>query len=1246
MKKVYALLLTFSTLFAWATNHQVTVGSNFYNPQSLTIMVGDTVTWTNTGGNHNVNGSTTTFPGNPASFGNGAASTSAWTYSYTFTVAGTYNYQCDPHAPAMSGTVTVNAAAVPCSDLFFSEYIEGSSNNKGFEIYNPTGNAINLSSYTVYLSVNGGSSTSTLALFGTLASGDVFMVTTNQADTTIQNQADTALAFPSVAHFNGDDALILVHNTDTIDVIGVPGVDPGTNWPVGTGATSEYTLVRKPTVEMGSTNWTTGATEWDVYPQNTYSYFGAHTSNCIIIPGAPCTDLFFSEYIEGSSNNKGFEIYNPSNATINLSNYTVYLSVNGGSNTSTLTLFGTLAPGDVFMVTTNQADTAIQNQADTALAFPSVAHFNGDDALILVNNTDTIDVVGVPGVDPGTNWPVGSGATSEYTLVRKVTVQSGSTDWAVGATQWDVYPQNTYTYFGSHASVCQGAVVPPSVYEIADIVTVDANGVADSLNVTCTIRGLVSGNNLRVGGVEFWLIDTVNTAGLLVRNTGYNNYTVTEGDKLLVTGTVSQFNGLIQFVPDTIVVLSSGNTLPAPASTTTLDESTEGRLNIMYNMTIVSGWQSTSGSANVTVSDGSNTFTMRVDFDTYIFDSIPNAPTGLVNIIGHGGQFDGSSPYTSGYQINPRYAADIQPVTATSPTINFPGPSQTVTEGAGTVDIIMPIFPTSTASETVKIYVSEGSGITSGDYTTTPAAVNDTITLTVAAGDSAMFSVNLIDDAILESDEDITFSIASVSSGLTVGPVAQHVFTISDNDLFIPTYSISDLKGLDANFVPDSSGVMCKVVGTVLGVDMQGTASANVSFTIHNGTVGFGVFMPNSTYTVTEGDQVRVIGTVGHFNGLAQINADSIAFISANNPLPTPNVITSMGENTESDLIRFNNCFVIDPTQWTNSGSGFNVDVTNGTDTIVLRIDKDVVDVFAAPAPIGTFDVIGIGGQFDASAPHNSGYQFLPRYLADFIFPTPLTYDLAITEIMPGSNDPDPNVNDDWFEITNYGSTAVDMTGFSYDDDSEQPGTVVFGNVTIGPGESIVVWNGVSANELAFETNWGVAGQNLQIISSDEVTGTTPGLGQGGDAVVLYDTSGTPIEICKAVYQSANAGFSVEFDTTCSFIGNAQVGVRGAYASIGGDVGSPGNLVPSFGIEELSALGINAYPNPTSGLVTLTLPVGEKEIKLVNVTGVTVLANQTEANTITLNLEDLPAGMYMLHINVNGKQAMGKLIKQ
>lgn len=99
------------------TTHNVTISGFSFSPPSLTIDVGDEVIWTNsTGVGHNVNGTTTTFPSNPESFGNFVGT--AWTYSYTFNTAGAYTYQCDPHSGAgMSGQISVNAVTTGIAEI-------------------------------------------------------------------------------------------------------------------------------------------------------------------------------------------------------------------------------------------------------------------------------------------------------------------------------------------------------------------------------------------------------------------------------------------------------------------------------------------------------------------------------------------------------------------------------------------------------------------------------------------------------------------------------------------------------------------------------------------------------------------------------------------------------------------------------------------------------------------------------------------------------------------------------------------------------------------------------------------------------------------------------------------------------------------------------------------------------------------------------------------------------------------------
>ena len=170
-----------------------------------------------------------------------------------------------------------------------------------------------------------------------------------------------------------------------------------------------------------------------------------------LMGSAQVCNLFFSEYLEGSSNNKAIEVYNPLNVTVNLTDYTIY-RYNNGSPTPTDSLFpqGTLAPGAVFVAGNPSAVAGILAVSDT---LHTITFFNGDDAMELrYRPTNTsLDVIGIIGNDPGTNWVVGSGATSEFTLVRMFSYTDGELNWAVSATEWDVYPPNTLTFIGSHS---------------------------------------------------------------------------------------------------------------------------------------------------------------------------------------------------------------------------------------------------------------------------------------------------------------------------------------------------------------------------------------------------------------------------------------------------------------------------------------------------------------------------------------------------------------------------------------------------------------------------------------------------------------------------------------------------------------------------------------------------------------------------------------------------------------------------
>jgi predicted extracellular nuclease len=351
-------------------------------------------------------------------------------------------------------------------DLFFSEYIEGSSFNKAVEIYNGTGAAVDLSTYIIELYSNGAASPSqSVALSGTLADGDVFVIAHGSADAAILAVADVISS--SVINFNGDDALVLRNNGTVVDSFGQVGFDPGSEWP---GGGQDDTLRRAETVCTGDTNPNDAfdaSLEWVAFANNTFDGLGNHTSTCG--GGSTVTDIFMSEYIEGSSYNKAIEIYNGTSSAVDLAAglYTLELYSNGSSTASqTLALSGIIAAGDVYVLAHPSADAAILAEAD--ITNGSVINFNGDDALVLRKNGVAIDAFGQIGVDPGSQWP---GGGQDDTLRRAETICTGDTDPndAFDASlEWVVFANNTFDGLGAHTSNCGGTTTAePKINEFS-----------------------------------------------------------------------------------------------------------------------------------------------------------------------------------------------------------------------------------------------------------------------------------------------------------------------------------------------------------------------------------------------------------------------------------------------------------------------------------------------------------------------------------------------------------------------------------------------------------------------------------------------------------------------------------------------------------------------------------------------------------------------------------------------------------
>ena len=173
------------------------------------------------------------------------------------------------------------------SDIFISEYIEGSSYNKAIEIYNGTGSAVDLSGYALVLVNFSGSGNPTkdasvqeLQLSGTLNSGDVFVYYNGLGDdssfstqlATISNKAINN----AVINFNGNDYVYLKKDDAIIDVIGGTSISMS-EYPYSGAFAANVTLVRNANVTAPNATYTTS--EWAEYSQDTFSYLGSHTTS-------------------------------------------------------------------------------------------------------------------------------------------------------------------------------------------------------------------------------------------------------------------------------------------------------------------------------------------------------------------------------------------------------------------------------------------------------------------------------------------------------------------------------------------------------------------------------------------------------------------------------------------------------------------------------------------------------------------------------------------------------------------------------------------------------------------------------------------------------------------------------------------------------------------------------------------------------------------------------------------------------
>lgn len=632
--------------------------------------------------------------------------------------------------------------------------------------------------------------------------------------------------------------------------------------------------------------------------------------------------------------------------------------------------------------------------------------------------------------------------------------------------------------------------------------------------------------------------------------------------------------------------------------------------------------------------------------------------------------------------------SDYNATPITDTLVAFTSASATIVDNVGTYNLNVSLnAPFTGANKTVDVVLSAGDGNIVNNFTSQ--------TLTFTAGGSLSQSVALtISNGLVSGSEVLTFELQNIGAGLVLGTNNEFTLTVIE-PLSLPNYTIATLRGANANGGPDSLGVVCQVSGKVLGVNF-GTG-LQLNFFINDGSAGMGVFAPaaanNFGYTVQEGDSISVQGRVSTFRGLAQMDSLISITLLGTATVPAPQVVSSLGENTEGELVKLENVTVVTQSSWgTNAAGGYDVKVVNASnDTLLIRVDADT-ELFGTALPGCVLDVTGIGTQFAPTsvAPFVGGYRIQPRLNSDInvieacVVPTIPTYPIATVR---GNNTGGvPDLLNEVCRVrgTVYGINLRTDGGLDFTIHDNTAGIGVFVpaasnsfGYTVAEGDSVEIvgevrhFNGLG--QMSFVQSITVLGQG---------TLRTPRV------VTVLDES-TESDLVKLLNVTKPASSTWPNATTAANITlNSPAGQFTArilpVTNIVNDIPAPTSAFNLIGIggqfdnsapyttgyqlvprraqdfEAITSIGntlqlaqFNAYPNPTSNVVTLSFENKQNEVMLIDIYDVagklikTLATNiSAGANNIEINLSNVEIGYYFVSLQTTEGVYTTKILKK
>jgi hypothetical protein len=401
------------------------------------------------------------------------------------------------------------------------------------------------------------------------------------------------------------------------------------------------------------------------------------------------------------------------------------------------------------------------------------------------------------------------------------------------------------------------------------------------------------------------------------------------------------------------------------------------------------------------------------------------------------------------------------------------------------------------------------------------------------------------------------------------------------------------------DYVPDRLNQTVKIRGVVTSVDFRGASGMEIY--IQDPTGGVDIFNTSNPAAPAIGDSVEVVGQVQQFNGLTEINpgtsAASVTTLAPGTmPAVTPEVVTLSqigdgpgGETHEGKLLRINNVTLVTPPATFAANTNYVIQDATGTGTI--RIDGDT-DIDGTAPPAGTFSIVGVLGQFDSSAPLDSGYQFFPRIRAsDFLPPVATPNAITATAGTPQST----VVSTDFAtqlqaKVTDSGANGIEGVGVVFTaPETGSSGTFAGGvtsvNVTtdasgiatapVFTANSISGTYNVTATINALTANFSLTNLDPPVVP----TATHFSLSAPASATV-----GTPFNVTVTALDSSNATVT-GYTGTVHFTSSNGATVPADYTFVPGDNGAH---VFSFTLNAGGAQTLTAEEGSISGSANIT----------------------------------------------------------